>query len=78
MPALLQLGPQIVRLQRELDPVPDAGPAPVPEGMRRVRLLGRFHDKVAMGLLRLPGEVVDLDQDDAEEAVQRGFAEAVA
>lgn len=72
-----ELERELARLTAELNGPPPDVPVPAAEGKVRVRLLGRFHDKAAMGQLRLAGDFVDLDTLDAEEAVQRGFAEAV-
>jgi hypothetical protein len=78
MPQLLGLGDALDRLRREISGPPRViGPAPVPAGKVRLRLLASLHDPSAM-MYRMPGDVADFDDEVARDLLKRGIAEGVA
>lgn len=78
LPAVSLLAYQVEWLKRELaGPQPEVV-APVPAGRRRVKLLtGYDHRDGIFWQHHQPGDVVDLREKDAADAITRGFAEAV-
>lgn len=73
--SLIGWGDVIERARRALAGPRSAPPPPPPAGSIRLKVLDRFRDSERM--VHLPGDVVDLPEDDAAQAKEKGWAVAV-